>query len=150
MTGVRLAMAIVGALLSAAASGTVYRWVDAQGQTHYGDSPPAGVQVQSIPLQLLPPGSGEAQRAIRDYVRTIEAREAERAKEAMQKRQQKKHEAARKAACKSSRALRTRLEKPHLLEYQADGSARRLTEEERQARIQETEAYIVDVCSNAP
>lgn len=130
---------------AAAQAGDVYRWVDAQGQVHYGDRPPPGVQAESLPPPL-PPGTGEAQRELRDYVRTLDVQDAERAKEAEQQRQQKELEAARKAACESSRERRARLERPRQFEYQADGSARRLTEEERQARIQEMEKRITDAC----
>lgn len=126
-------------------AGSVYRWVDAQGQVHYGDHPPAGAKVESVPPPF-PPGTGEAQRELYDYVRRLDVQNAERAQEAEQQRQQKELETARKAECQSSRERRARLERPRQLEYQADGSARRLTEEERQARIQEMEKRITGAC----
>lgn len=45
-------LAIAIALLAAAASPaqTYYKWVDAQGATHYGDKPPAGLKTRRIEL----------------------------------------------------------------------------------------------------
>ena len=127
----------------------VYRWVDEHGQVHFGDHPPAGVQAEIVP-PALPPGSGETQRQLQDYVRTLEVQEAEQAKEAERQRTKQALQAARKADCEASRVRRERLEKPRQLEHQPDGSARRLTEEERQARIADTEKRIADACANAP
>lgn len=145
----RLAIAFGAALISAAASAAVYRWVDAQGQVHYGDRPPVDVRAESIP-PALPPGDDGAYQALQDYVRTLEAQRAERAKEAEQQHQKEEHAAARKAECESSRERRSRLERPRQLEYQPDGSARRLTEEERQLRIQETDQRVADACPGLP
>lgn len=127
----------------------IYRWVDEQGQVHYGDRPPAGVQVEVV-LPTFPPGSGEAQRQLQDYVRTLEVQEAEQAKETERQNTSQALQAARRADCEASRERRERLEKPRQLEHQPDGSARRLTEEERQARITDTEKRIADVCARKP
>jgi hypothetical protein len=129
----------------------VYRWVDAQGLVHYGDHPPPGVQVETIPLVPAPlPGNAEAAQSIQDYVRTIDERNAERDREAEQKRQDQRQENARKAQCEISRAQRLRLQRPQLREFQPDGSVRRLTEEERQGRILDVEGRIADACSDHP
>lgn len=127
----------------------VYRWVDEHGQLHFGDHPPAGVQAEVVP-PALPPGPAEAQRQLQDYVRTLEVQEAEQAKEAEWQRASQALQAARKTDCEASRVRRERLEKPRQLQYQPDGSTRRLTEEERQARIADTEKRIADVCGSTP
>jgi hypothetical protein len=142
---------VLGSLLISARAGAdgVFRWVDEHGQVHYGDHPPAGVQVEVLPPPL-PSGSGETQRQLQDYVRTLEVQEAGQAKEAERQRAEQALQGARKSDCEASRARRERLEKPRQLEYQPDGSARRLTEEERQARIAETDKRITDVCASTP
>lgn len=135
-------------LISAAtAAGGVYRWVDAQGQVHYGDRPPPGTPARAIqPAPAPAPGNAQAAQSMQDYLRTIDERNAERSRAAEQKRDEQQREIARKAQCESSRARRLRLERPRQLEYLPDGSARRLTEEERQARIQDVEKRIADAC----
>ena len=37
-----------------AAQEGVYRWIDAQGRTHYGNQPPANVQVEKVNLNSQP------------------------------------------------------------------------------------------------
>ena len=130
----------------AAGPSAIYRWVDEHGQIHYGDRPPSGVQADAIPPPL-PAGSDEEVRHLQDYVRTLEVQDAECARQAEQERQQQERAAARRADCEASSERRARLEKPRQLEYQPDGSTRRLTEEERQTRIADTEKRIADVCS---
>lgn len=146
-----IVLLVLGSPLIAARAGAdgVYRWVDEHGQVHYGDHPPAGVQVEVVPPPL-PPRAGETQGQLQDYVRTLEVQEAEQAKETEQQRAEQALQAARKADCEASRVRREQLEKPRQLEYQPDGSARRLTEEERQARIAETDKRITDACASAP
>lgn len=139
---------LTSAIASAAGA---YRWVDAQGRVHYGDRPPAGAQVEAVPpVPVPPPGNAEAVQSMHDYLRTIDERNAERDREAAQKRQKQQREISRKAQCESSRARRLRLERPQQREYQTDGSARRLTEEERQALILNVERRISDACSDRP
>lgn len=139
-------------LTSAAAwAGGAYRWVDAQGQVHYGDRPPAGAQAEAIPPAPLPPlDNAQAVQSLHDYVRTIDEQNAKREREAAQKRQEQQREISRKAECEISRAQRLRLERPQQRAYQPDGSVRRLTEEERQARISDVERRITDACSDHP
>lgn len=137
---------LVLALPLAAGPSAIYRWVDEHGQIHYGDRPPSGVQADAIPPPL-PAGSGEEVRHLQDYVRTLEVQDAERARQAEHERQQQERAAARRADCEASSTRRTRLENPRQLEYQPDGSVRRLTEEERQQRIRTLDQHLVDVCA---
>ena len=137
---------LVLALPFAAGASAIYRWVDEHGQIHYGDRPPSDAQADAIPPPL-PAGPGEEVQHLQDYVRTLEVQDAERARHAEEERQQQERAAARTADCEASSARRARLEKPRQLEYQPDGSARRLSEEERQTRIADTEKRIADVCA---
>lgn len=86
---------------------------------------------------------------MQNYLRTIDERNAERSRAAEQERQEQQRRIAREARCESSRARRLRLERPRQLEYLPDGSARRLTEEDRQARILTVEKDMADACSDS-
>lgn len=57
---------------------------------------------------------------------------------------------AREAQCESARARRLQPEKPRPVEYRPDGSARRRTEDGRQARIQDLERRTADARSDHP
>lgn len=143
--GLQWACLLVALPLAASAS-AIYRWIDDRGQIHYGDRPPPGIEADALPPPL-PAGSGEDLRNLHDYVRTLEAQDAERARLAEQERQQQERAAARRADCEASSVRRARLEKPRQLEYQPDGIARRLTEEERQQRIRTLDQHLADVCA---
>ncbi|ANB03027.1 DUF4124 domain-containing protein [Ectothiorhodospira sp. BSL-9] len=86
-----LAAGIALALITAAASGQVYRWTDEDGNTHFGDAPP-GANTQRVQPQAAPADPGEAQRRrletqrqLREFER--QDREAARQRE-LQRRQQ--------------------------------------------------------------
>jgi len=133
--------------LNAMASGGGYRWVDTQGGVHFGDQPPTGVSAEPL-RPPLPPGSGEEQKALQELSQQRSRQAAEDAKQQEEALQQRLREDNRKAACAASQTRRERLERPRQLEILPDGSAQRLTEEERQARIQETDRRITETCGN--
>lgn len=149
MSGFHIGAMLAALALNGAASGGAYRWVDAQGGVHYGDQPPSGAVTESV-QPPLPPGAGEEQKELREISRQRSIQEAEKVKQQEQVREQKQREATRKAVCTDSQAQRERLERPRQLVTFPDGSARRLDEEERQARIRETEARIAESCIHAP
>lgn len=145
MSGFHLGSMMAAALLSAAATGGGYRWVDAEGGVHFGDQPPPGVIAEPVrPPQ--PPGAGEEQKALQELSQERSRREALEAEQREKDRQKRLSEENRKAVCSASQARRERLERPRQLEMLPDGSARRLTEEERQQRIRETDTRIAEAC----
>lgn len=54
-----LALALLGAGVSTLAAG-VLKWTDANGQVHYGDSPPPGLNTQSVRVDAPPPSRNPA------------------------------------------------------------------------------------------
>ena len=147
MTGFHFVPALAAVTINAMAAGGSYRWVDAQGGVHYGDQPPAGVSAEMVGRSLTP-GSGDEQKALEALSKQRALQESEQAKQLADLQQQRSRDEGRKAVCADSRGRRERLERPRQLELQADGSAVRLTEEERQTRIRETEKRIAEACTN--
>ena len=41
-------------------AGSIHKWVDADGNTHHGDSPPAATKSESVSVQALPSNPGKA------------------------------------------------------------------------------------------
>ncbi|MEG5266556.1 DUF4124 domain-containing protein [Pseudomonas sp. JDS28PS106] len=127
---------------SASQAATVYKWVDAQGTTHFDAQPPAGQQVQRIDVQRPAPPSTADTPAGDD----IEGAAQQRNIDARVKEQIREQETRRSENCE---ALRTNLSQlrnnPRVREATEDGS-RRLTEAERKSRIEETEKAISDNC----
>lgn len=147
MSFLHFAPAVAAVTLNAMAAGGAYRWVDAQGGVHYGDQPPAGVNAEVV-ARSLPPGSGDEQKALEALSKQRALQESEQAKQLADLQQLRSREDGRRAVCADSRGRRERLERPRQLELQADGSAVRLTEEERQTRIRETDKRIAEACTN--
>ena len=54
MRGLIFLLLLIIPLLPVTGQDTVYRWKDAQGSTHYGAEPPAGVQAEPINLNAKP------------------------------------------------------------------------------------------------
>lgn len=60
MRGIAWTAALLAALTtSAAVAAGIYKWSDAQGQTHYGERPPIGRSAQILDIQT-PPGHPQA------------------------------------------------------------------------------------------
>ena len=59
---VSLGALIIG-LVSGPAGADVYRWVDAQGQVHFGDQPPADKEAQRVKIQPAPVSKASAPAA---------------------------------------------------------------------------------------
>lgn len=145
-------MIITGSLLLAlsatASASQVYKWVDAQGNTHFGAQPPQGQEATPISTGVAPskpatpapaplplPGTAvedPAQKAIDEKVKQeIAVKEAERAK-----------------YCEAVRTHLSQLQNNPRLMIEVDGEKRRFTEEERQAKIAEDQKSIAETCSD--
>jgi hypothetical protein len=145
-------MIITGSLLLAlsatASASQVYKWVDAQGNTHFGNQPPQGQDATQVntgvsqpkpatppaPAPLPLPGTEQdpAQKAIDEKVKQeVAAKEVER-----------------KKYCEAVRTHLAQLQNNPRLMVEVDGEKRRFTEEERQAKIAEDQKSITDTCAD--
>lgn len=145
-------MIITGSLLlalSATASAQVYKWVDAQGNTHFGAQPPEGQDATQIntsaaqpkqppaapaPVPTLPkPGSADdpAQKAIDEKV----------------KKEVAENEEKRTKYCEVTRTNLAQLQNNPRVTIEENGQMHRLTEEERQAKIAESQKGIAESCN---
>lgn len=135
-------------ILGAAQAGTVYKWTDDDGSTHYGQLPPSGVE--ATPIET--PGSqdsrtGDEARAetgdddAADVTAELDAESAEPSEAAGTSRQQIEQ------ACEAYQENLAVLQDPAVRRIQVgDDEVVVLDEEERQRRIEETEAFIADWC----
>ncbi|MCY1433681.1 hypothetical protein D9M71_497170 [compost metagenome] len=144
-----LAGSLLLALSTSAVASQVYKWVDAQGVTHFGAQPPEGQQATSVntlvpkPRPSLPRLDSEQpepavprstpvgdQKAIDEKVKAdVAAQEAERRK-----------------YCETIRTNLAQLQNNPRLRAEVDGEMRRLGEEERQSRIKDSEKAISENC----
>lgn len=140
----RLLLYVGGLLLALGApamADTIYRWVDAQGVTHFSARPPQGQQAQALRMAVQPPPLPAAsERAGSPGER--EQREIER---------KVKQEVARQTAefqryCTALRTQLAQLQNNPRLRVEDAGQTRRLAEEERQARIADVRQKLAAEC----
>ncbi|AOE87428.1 DUF4124 domain-containing protein [Pseudomonas sp. TCU-HL1] len=146
-----LAGSLLLALSASALGGQVYKWVDAQGVTHFGTQPPEGQEATSVntsvpkPRPSLPrldselstPGTALPERKPVGDQKAID--EKVKAEVATQNAERSKY-------CDTVRTNLAQLQNNPRLRADVNGETRRLSEEERQSRIKEAEKAISDNC----
>lgn len=120
-------------------AGQVYKWVDAQGVTHFDAQPPQGAEattvIKSSPSVAKPPAPAPAgvigdQKAIDQQV----------------KKQIAEHEAQLRTFCEQARTNLAQLQNNPRVREDVEVEMRRLTDEERRQRIDETRKQIDEHC----
>lgn len=138
MLAATLTLAVAPAVSQAA---QIYKWVDAQGVTHFDAQPPAGQTAQEIntasPVAAPPALPPQNQDGVRE----------QEAVDAKVKKQVAAQEAKRKDACDEQRTNLAQLQNNPRVRQEVNGEFRRFTEEERQARIAEVKKYLDDQCN---
>ncbi|WP_203229961.1 DUF4124 domain-containing protein [Azotobacter chroococcum] len=125
-----------------AMAGQVYTWVDKQGVTHFSEQPPSD-QASSILSTAAPPPRLPAAEKLPPLPSSDPDQEGIERKV---KRDIAIQEAKRREYCETVRTNLAQLENNPRLRAQINGEMRRLTEEERQARIAEAKRAIEGSC----
>ena len=136
-----LASGLMLALCGNAMAAQVYKWVDAQGVTHFGAQPPQGQQVETVNTVVAP-----GQPAT-PPVQENDAEPDQRTIDRKVKQQVAAQEAERKRYCETLRTNLAQLQNNPRVRVEENGETRRVTEEERQARISETRDKIAENCN---
>ncbi|MDX1725811.1 MAG: DUF4124 domain-containing protein [Pseudomonas sp.] len=138
-----LTSSLLLALSASAMASQVYKWVDAQGGTHFGAQPPQGQQATTINTAAPPPKTAEPTAA--PIFESIADPEQTAIDEKV-KREITTQEAERKKYCETVRTNLAQLENNPRVRVEVDGEVRRLNEEERQQRISEARQAIGENC----
>lgn len=143
MRSLIVAGSLLFALSGSLMAGQIYKWVDAQGVTHFGAQPPAGQAAETLNTVVAPPkpampANTPEQAATGD----TEQREIDR----KVKEQVASQEAERKRYCETLRTNLAQLENNPRVRVEENGEVRRITEEERQSRIAEAKQKIGENC----
>lgn len=137
-----LAGSLLLALSSSGMASQVYKWVDAQGVTHFGAQPPQGQHAEALNTATPPPKTVESAPADAATTGDSEQRVIDR----KVKKQVAEQEAERQHYCTTLRTNMAQLQNNPRVRMEEEGEMRRLNEEERQARISETQKKIGDTC----
>jgi len=138
-----LTSSLLLALSASAMASQVYKWVDAQGGTHFGAQPPQGQHATTINTAAPPPKA--AAPAAAPTVESIADPEQAAIDEKV-KQQIAAQEVERKKYCQTVRTNLAQLENNPRVRVEVDGEVRRLNEEERQQRISEAKQAIGENC----
>ncbi|MBD1601017.1 DUF4124 domain-containing protein [Pseudomonas typographi] len=140
-----LIASIVLAAGTYASAAQIYKWVDAQGVTHFDAQPPAGQNAQPVqinaPQPASPPGDSDGEPAPKpdNQQRAVDAS----VRQQVQQQQQQTDD-----YCQQARTNLAQLNNNPRVRMEVDGEMRRLTEEERQKQIATTQQGIDDNCKN--
>ncbi|MNF38018.1 hypothetical protein D3C85_432890 [compost metagenome] len=138
-----LTSSLLLALSASAMASQVYKWVDAQGVTHFGAQPPQGQQATTINTAVPQPKTAEP-LATPTFESIADPEQA--AIDEKVKQQVATQEAERKQYCQTVRTNLAQLENNPRVRVEVDGEVRRLNEEERQQRIGEAKQAIAENC----
>lgn len=122
-------------------AGQVYKWVDAQGVTHFDAQPPAGQS--STPIETKTPSAPAATPKSSTPTGTDSKQKAADAKV---KQEVTDIQERTDEFCDQARINLAQLTNNPRVRQEVDGEMRRLSEDERQAKITETKASIADTC----
>lgn len=146
----RLVLLLVLGWTSLASAAGVYKWVDAEGRTHYGENPPAGRPVQEMRLKdeaIVPsPPAGEAARRDTER-RLLRAFEEERAAKKAEQQKRRDEQAAREQRCRQARErLHSHQSARGLYRLDPQGNRQILTDAERAAAEQRLQQAVAEWC----
>ncbi|MDH1008232.1 DUF4124 domain-containing protein [Pseudomonas nicosulfuronedens] len=144
----------LGSLLLALAptvmAAQVYKWVDAQGITHFGAQPPEGAEAAKVNTNTAPPKPGSNFPPPAAIKSTLPPSEDEKQKAADEKVRQEvaQQDAERLKQCDKLRTDVAQLKNnPRIRVDDGNGDLRRISEEERQERIATSEKSIRENCN---
>ena len=137
-------------LLAPPALAEVFKWVDANGVTHYGEQPPAKGQSKSLKLEESSPrlpgkaGAAPAPPSLSERELEFRKRQVTRAQEEAQQAQEK---ARREQRCRTARAALVNLRAtPRLYDLDQSGQRVYLSDAERDAAVAKREAEYSRQC----
>ena len=136
-----IASALIVLMSTPVMAAQVYKWVDAQGVTHFGAQPPEGQQATSVNTTIAP-----APAAIPAKLPQVGVDEEQQAIDEKVKKEVAAKEAERKQYCEKMRTNLAQLENNPRLREEVNGEVRRLGEDERQKRIAEAQKAITENC----
>lgn len=140
-------VSIIMTLSSTTAGAAMYKWIDADGSTQYGQYPPAGVQADRIHVSPPPASQPQAVPSPQQRLKELEKQQQKQAENEAEAAAEKQKAANIKQDCEIAKKNLAGLQLGgHRLTRLPDGSYTRLSEEERLERVAEAEKHIKEYC----
>tara|TARA_R110000772_G_scaffold13567_1_gene40081 strand:- start:1194 stop:1652 length:459 start_codon:yes stop_codon:yes gene_type:complete len=135
-------------LFATATFAEIYKWVDENGQTHYSQQAPRDIQATVITSP--PPPVVDSTAAQQEIDALIKQQTSDEQLSLEQQNQQQNDEEKKDNKDKNCKIAQQQLEEyqnnPGRRIMDADGNVTRLTEEERQQKIQESQENVTTYC----
>jgi TolA-binding protein len=138
-----LACSVLLTLSTGATAGQIYKWVDAQGNVHFGSQPPEGQEAATVNPNISQPKADPRPQSIEP---DTSGDDKQKAIDQKVKQDVTEQEAELKKYCETVRRNLAQLRNNPRVQMEEKGEVRRLTEEERQAQITESQKAIADRC----
>ena len=139
------AVALLLAVAGATAQAEIYKWTDKQGVQHYSEQPPASSNYEKVKPSYAPAVTLPAAQPKDQPQSDPKKEDPDRAQ---QEQKYKEEEArVRQQNCETVQQRLTDLEStPRINIKDSDGNLKRLSEDERQAKITDTQELIKKYC----
>jgi hypothetical protein len=127
----------------------IYKWTDDQGEVHYTQFPPPGGKAEKLREAPPPAQSPETnENKLQKQVETMEQQNKEQQQGAKDAKQWAEIQKIRRSNCETANKNLANLQRGGNIRYMgSDGKVIRLTEEERQKRIDEANKQIKENCN---
>ncbi len=151
-TPARLILICLASVFSYSAHSNVYKWVDEQGNVHYGQQRPSNAQVEKLDVERhAPQDTSSYKRPGQNKKATDEGKKDETDADAKEKKDKKPETAAekkrRKAACAQARQqLATMQSIGRIRSKDKDGNTAYLSQQQKEARIKKIRESISKQC----
>ena len=135
-------------LVPAASAQGIYKWVDEQGQVHFGERPPEGAQASEVAVKPLPPSDPVVQGDRKENTqRVLRAFEEERMQKEEQAAKDAQETAKRKRACTVARDRQRRYQEAGgIYHLEANGERRILNDAEHSATLKRADDEVKKYC----
>lgn len=134
-----------------ATASEIYRWVDAEGNVHYGDRPSGAATEQRLQLTYARTDGSAVEKRVQDRLDAKSARAEARAEQEKSDREAAEEAeiaAEQQKACESARArLETYRSSRRLYKADENGERVYLDDEQRQAASRRIEEQIAEFCN---
>jgi hypothetical protein len=142
-----LMVCLLGAAFPAAPA-RIYKWVDADGNVQYTQTPPpGGIKSEEIKPPPPPVDTGAAVKALEEQRAVLDKSRDDRIKAAEQEQRAQQESADRQRQCEQAKLRLAAYERPRVNVVGEGGSRRRATEEERVAEIAKAREAVQQLCN---
>ncbi len=129
------------------ASAETYRWVNEEGVVTYSQSPPPDVKAETVKIRTTPAGSGfDSKKQLEELRQRLADSAEDRALKKAQKKEQAEIKAENRKNCNTARKNLEQLTALGNRLYKTEDGYVRLTEEDRQKKMQQAREQIKEHC----